>query len=268
MITIKEINNVSFKNKTDALHELIRQRDFIIHAKKSVIKETDSLFYIPDVELKQTVTKGINIDNDFNDIRVKSVINTINYYDSHGDVSIKGSWNRTVKNSKNIYLLQEHQMKFDKIISDEVKSSVQKVAWKELGYDYEGTTECLMFDALIKQERNPFMYNQYSKGYVKEHSAGLRYVQLLLAVNSDEKWAREEKEVWDNYYENIVNKEDVNDYFWAVVEQKLIEGSAVVKGSNPATPTISVELAKCTSTQNEDSQESTPQKRIINLNFY
>jgi hypothetical protein len=39
------------------------------------------------------------------------------------------------------------------------------------------------------------MFNQYAKGYVKEHSVGMRYVKLELAVNSDSKYDAEEKAI-------------------------------------------------------------------------
>ncbi|MDN5487073.1 MAG: hypothetical protein L0G14_01345, partial [Lactococcus lactis] len=71
---------------------------------------------------------------------------------------------------------------------------------------------------------------------------------------------------------DIINKEDVDSYgyFFAVVEQKIIENSAVLKGSNPATPTISVEPVSDTSTT-KDPAEATPEsetKSIINLNIF
>jgi hypothetical protein len=133
-------------------------------------------------------------------------------------------------------------MKFDKIITDEVKVSTKLMSWKDLGFDYEGETEALIFDSTIPKDRNPFMFEQYAKGYVKEHSVGMRYVQLYLCMNSNERWDVEERSNWDKYYEYVTNKEDVDNecYFWAVTEAKLVEGSAVVKGSNHATPTISV----------------------------
>ena len=79
----------------------------------------------------------------------------------------------------------------------------------------------------------------------------MRYVKLELAINSESKWDAEEKAVWDKYYPEIVNKEQADErgYFWAVTEAKIVEGSAVVKGSNYATPTISVEAVKDTTTE-------------------
>ena len=48
---------------------------------------------------------------------------------------------------------------------------------------------------------------------------------------------------WDKYYPIVANKEvaDERGFFWIVSEAKIIEGSAVVMGSNSATPTLSIE---------------------------
>ena len=133
-------------------------------------------------------------------------------------------------------------MSFDNIISDKVKASTAEMTWKELGFNFAGKTEVLLFDSEIEKIRNPYMFEQYARGYVKNHSVGMRYVQLLLCINRDEKYYIEEKENWDRYIPEVANREDAEDagYFWAVTEAKFIEGSAVPLGSNPATPTQSV----------------------------
>ena len=132
-----------------------------------------------------------------NNTKAELVINTTNILDSHGDVHLKGIWNKSVKEQKNIYLLQEHKMTFDHIITDKVNASVQAMTWGDLGFDYEGKTEALVFNTEIDKGRNPYMFQQYSKGYVKEHSVGMRYVKISLAINSDKRYDEEEKEVWE-----------------------------------------------------------------------
>jgi hypothetical protein len=116
------------------------------------------------------------------------------------------------------------------------------MSWKSLGFEYEGNTQALVFDSNISKQRNEFMFDQYMKGYVKNHSVGMQYVKIDMAVNSTDKYMKDEKEIWDKYYDMIVNKEDAdeNGYFFAVTEAKVIEGSAVLRGSNIATPTISI----------------------------
>ena len=71
----------------------------------------------------------------------------------------------------------------------------------------------------------------------------MRYVKVDLAINSESEWDKDEKALWDKYYPVVANKEvaDERGYMWIVSEAKIIEGSAVVMGSNSATPTISIE---------------------------
>ena len=274
MITLKEFQDKTFSTKEKAFKFLCENKKLIIAQKKAMIKEADSLPYFGTIEAEKEVIKAVNYETlkDSKFIKVVAVSNACNYYDSHGDVSIKGSWNRTAKNTKDGFHLQEHQMKFDKMISNNVKFTVENKTWKELGYDYEGETECLVMYSEVDKEDNEYMFKQYIKGKVKNHSAGLRYVDVEFAINSEADWAKEEKAVWDKYYSSIINKEDVDErgYFLAVKEQKIIENSAVLKGSNPATPTISVESADGTSNKT-DSSADTPaseQKELLNLNFY
>ena len=274
MITLKEFPDKQFSTQEKAFKFLCENKKLIIAQKKSVIKEADSLPYYGTIESEKEVIKAVNYESlkDSKIIKVVAVSNACNYYDSHGDVSINGSWNRTAKNTKDGFHLQEHQMKFDKMISNNVKFTVENKTWKELGFPYEGETECLVMYSEVDKDDNEYMFKQYIKGKVKNHSAGLRYVDVEFAINSEADWAKEEKAVWDKYYPSIVNKEDVDErgYFLAVKEQKIIENSAVLKGSNPATPTISVESADGTSNKT-DSSNDTPtseQKELLNLNFY
>lgn len=272
MITLKEFPDKTFESSDEAIKYLIDNKKTLISAKKAAIKLADP-FVFSGAEQSVTVQKAEGVSEDVNILNVVAVSNACNYYDSHGDVSISGSWNRTAKNTKNGLHLQEHKNQFDKLISDDVYFKVETKTWKELGFDYEGSTECLVMYSRVEKETNPFMFDRYSKGKVKNHSAGLMYVQMELAVNNSADWAKDEKEVWDKYYKDIANKDEVDQkgYFWAVIEQKIIENSAVLRGSNPATPTISVEPADSTSTKNENPTDVTSQcetKTMLNLNFY
>lgn len=177
-------------------------------------------------------------------IKARLVINTTNIMDSHSDVHIKGLWNKSIKENKRILHVQEHKSnEFNKIISsgDDLKAFVKTYSWKELGYDAEGETEALVFDSTIKQERNSYMFEQYQKGYVTNHSVGMRYVKLGLALDDEDYPAQ--KALWDAHIGDIVNRADAEKqkYFWAVTEAKALEGSSVPLGSNPVTPTLSVE---------------------------
>ena len=275
MITIKEFPNKVFENTDEAMKELIANKRLVISEKKLTIKHADALPYNGSIQTEnKAIVKAVNIDlKDATSIKVVAVSNACNYYDSHGDVSIKGSWNRTAKNTNNGLHLQEHKMSYENLISDNVSFKVESKTWKDLGYSYEGETDCLVMYSQVDKEENPYMFNKYVSGKVKNHSSGLRYVSMDIAVNNNAEWAKDEKAMWDKYYPLIVNKEDVDEagYFFPIFEQKIIENSAVVKGSNPATPTISVEPVNDTSAKAENSTDVTSQSeqsKVINLNLF
>jgi hypothetical protein len=273
MIVVKEFPDRIFSNKEELFTALRENKTTLIAQKKMITKESDSLIHFVEVENKIDAAnkEEITQQNDISKIKAKLVINTTNIMDSHSDVHLKGIWNKSAKEQKNLMLLQEHQMKFNSIISSDVQAKVKKISWKSLGFDFEGETEALVFETEIDKERNSFMFEQYSKGYVKEHSVGMRYVKIEMAVDSNSEYDKEEKAIWDKYINEIVNKEVAENqgYFWAVSEAKIVEGSAVVKGSNYATPTISIEAVKL-DTPKEQKEEpvnstQTKIKRRINL---
>ncbi len=242
-----------FANKTEFLNffdkELKGDKAKMYTMKKATLKHADAVsYYLPNLELgKEDANKEALILStlDTNKILVKSVINTTNILDSHGDVHIPNLWKKSLNESKGFMLLQEHQMKFDKVISDDVNAYTKSLSWKSLGFDYEGNTQALIFDStIVKDEYNDMMFKMYSNGKVKNHSVGMQYVKISLAYDSSDRYWVEEKETYDKYIDQIVNKEDVNGYFWVVTEAKIIEGSAVVRGSNIATPTQSVQEIK------------------------
>ena len=255
MIVIKEFPDKQFSSKDEMFKALRDNKQTLITQKKMMTKEADAIVHAVFIDNgKGETVKADSIDTaTVNQIKADLVINTTNLLDSHSDVHIKGIWNKSVKEQKNLLLLQEHKMSFSNIISDNVSVSVKELKWSDLGYNFKGTTEALKFETVIDKQRNPFMFEQYSKGYVKEHSVGMRYVKMELALNSDSKYDTEEKEIWDKYIDQVANKEQAEEqgYFWAVLEAKIVEGSAVVKGSNYATPTISVEAVKNTPTEKE-----------------
>lgn len=235
-----------FESNKELFSFLVENEISLTAQKCSAIKLADGIgTYNPTLKHvdKINTNKANQQEEDF--ISVKAVINTTNILDSHGDVHIKGLWNKSLKENKRILMLQEHKSnEFSKIIAsgDDLKASVKNYTWKELGFDAEGETQALVFDAKIKKTRNSYMFEQYKNGYVDNHSVGMQYVKLKLAINDEAPEYAAHKEVWDANIDNIVNKADAEarKYFWAVYEAKAIEGSAVPNGSNPVTPTLAV----------------------------
>lgn len=264
MITIREFPEQTFADNEAMFKALKDSKQDILAAKKMQTKFTDAISFVPEVIVKGETIKAINPD-EVDNIKVRVAINTTNILDSHGDVHVDGIWNKSVKERKNLYLIQEHQMTFTNIISDDVKASIEKTNFKKIGVDLDGTTEALVFETNIQKNRNRFMFDQYAKGFVKNHSVGMRYVSMDLAVNSTDEDFNQEKATWDKYIEKIANKTETEEkgYFWAVTEAKIIEGSAVPIGSNWATPTISTEAVSDTS--KTEPPQGTQKLSFINL---
>jgi len=261
MIQIPEFND----NETKFAW-LRANKTFLMTAKKSAIKYADAVFsYAIQFSESGIVSKAEARPEllDLDSFPVKVVINTTNIFDSHYDVHIPGLWKKTLAEKKPLYHLQEHKMSFDHIISDKVKAYTKQLTFADLGYDFAGVTEALIFDSQIEKDRNSYMAEQYAKGRVTNHSVGMQYVKLEFAINSESKYDQEEKAVWDKYIDQVANRSEVeaNGYFWAVTEAKLIEGSAVPIGSNFVTPTI--QIGKETAL--DSSRETTVTEPQINV---
>jgi len=239
-----------FEDKTKLIDYLVSNKSKLISQKKSATKEADAiecsaqlLIGKDDSVVKADGSGSFPIPDTATQIKVRSIINTTKLFDSHGDVHFDQLWNKSLKEG-NFSLIQEHQFNFKGTISDNVKAFTKQMDWHELGVNFEGKTQALVFDSIIDKSENEYMFDKYRTGKVKQHSVGMQYVKMELAVNDD----RYEKEfaTWEKYFDEIANKEEVLQagYFWAITEAKIIEGSAVKRGSNWATPTTSIQQTK------------------------
>lgn len=220
-------------NKQEILERLeAGEKKALYQVKMLQHKEADGIGCVP------MVGKAIEKAGTGN-LKLKLVINTTNLMDSHDDVHVPGLWNKSLSDRKDFLFLKEHKMSFENILDHKASASTQSIAWSELGAPYQGETQALIFDASIGPDKG-LMYDLYQKGLVMNHSVGMRYVKLFLALNEDTKYTQEEFETWNKYYPIIANKEAVDEqgFFWAVPEAKIIEGSAVPMGSNWITPTM------------------------------
>ena len=259
----------NFANKED-LFDFIKKDPNNIHKliKEKTLqdKRADAVTYCPspEIEKREGIKEAGLVDKADTtlvegQIMVRAIINTTNNLDSHGDVHIPGLWKKSIAENKYILHLQEHQRTHDHVISEDVKAYTKNMAWSSIGSNYEGNTQALIFDSKIEQKRNPFMYEQYLNGWVKQHSVGMRYVKVYFCADLKDEWAINYKENWDKYIDTVANKEDAinNGYFYAVTEAKVIEGSSVVFGSNAETPTLSVSTPK--EETNEEIKEEAEQ---------
>lgn len=259
MIHCKALNK-DFSSKKEMLKELVSNKETLIAQKKAQIKQADGFVYFSVNDALKTINKSdvsqIDLINT-NAVTVKAIINTTNVMDSHEDVHIPGIWTKTLQEAKYIMHLQEHDMSFKSIISDgnDLEAYTKYYDWKDLGYDFEGQTQALEFNSNVKKNRNEFMFKQYANGHVRNHSVGMQYVKIFLAVDDPD--YPYEFEIWERYINSIVNRERAIElgYFYAVTEAKLIEGSAVPLGSNHITPTWSVSPKSKVETELEETKE-------------
>ena len=261
------IDYSKFNTHEELIDYLVENKAALMATKKAEIKKADAVsFFVPIItekgeEIKAEPKMAVDLLKQ-DTIKVKVVINTTNIMDSHRDVHMKGIWKQSLKQQKSFLHLQEHEAKFDKIISDNSKGYIKVEKWSDLGYNFEGDTEALVFDSEIDRERNPFMFEQYAKGYVKNHSVGMQYIKIDFAVNDDR--YEKEKQVWDKYISEVANKDEAEKvgYFWVVTEAKIIEGSAVVRGSNYATPTLSTKEIEIEEPDNTTLDENKDDSRL------
>jgi hypothetical protein len=267
-----------FATKAEECKWLVDNLDVLKAQRRSEPKKTDSFGFVSFAinergeRLKAESEEGDTIDDDKGVLKVRCIINTTGLLDSHGDVHIPGIWKKTLLETKVLYLCQEHQLTFEGIISDDLKGYTKTYTWKELGFDFEGETEALVFDATVKEDRNEFMYCQYKKGYVRNHSVRMVYMKEYFCINSSEADYAQYKDSWDKFISYVANKEDAETkgYFWAITEAKVIEGSAVVRGSNYATPTLDVVEDKSQADNSLDNNEppagTQPERKKVFIN--
>lgn len=243
---MEHYGNMEFATKKELFKFLSDNKDKLIAQRKAVKKEVDcsvavNPVIVTDPKLMANKAEGDIIDPvNLNSLKVVCIINTTNFLDSHNDLHMPGLWTKSLQDNRMIMHLQEHDMEFDKIIADgdNLNAYTKRFKWSELGYSYDGETEALVFESDILRKRNEYMLNQYANGWVRNHSVGMYYVKMDLAVNDEEMPTY--FDAWNKYYPQVANKDiaDERGYFWYVLEAKCVEGSAVPIGSNTATPTL------------------------------
>lgn len=224
-----------FKSKNDLISFIQTNKSDLIKLKKMKMKYTDKSF---SNAYKSSFTPKINVDSD--KIMVKAVINSTNYIDAHDDLHLAPIWNKTVKDNPTTYHLENHKQSFDGILSSKALNSIQDFSFKDLGFDSEMNTRGLVSDFILERKNNPLIFDMYANGEVKQHSVGMQYVDidLIYAFDDDEQSQKDLEDVLQ-YAANPEVGKDLG-YVFVVKQAKRIEGSAVLFGSNPITPTLEV----------------------------
>lgn len=245
----------TYTEKKELFQYLRDNKKTLIKSKKSMPIESDVLGF------KASFLKPENVIKEYGEIDQDSVIveviaNLANWMDSHDDVMLEGNWDKSINDKGNLIAhLKDHIHSVSAKVGKTLKVESRMIDLASIGITSDvKKSQALVMRSEVKKAYDEKVFQLYKDGEINQHSVGMQYVNLMLAINDED--FEDEYKVWQNYYSKIINKERANDtgYFWAVLESKIFENSAVLWGSNSATPTISMEQSK-----NEPSNDTRKQ---------
>lgn len=245
-----------------------------IEALRSIKKEqykTDSEIILKAGMLSGSFAPEIgNITSDI--IEVKAVINTTNVIDSHMDLHLIDIWNKTVKDNPYSHHLKQHERVFESVLSSKARSYNERMNFKDIGVNADMEMIANINHFVLSKSEHPFMFNKYINGEVTQHSIGMMYVDYDIAWYDED--SKKEMDFFNEMKALAINPEvaDEAGYLWVHREAKKREGSAVVFGSNPITPTLYVKNYEPQSSTYKmeplKSTQSNPINKFINPNLF
>lgn len=247
------------------IKEIVEKKAELIALKKAEVKLTKGGLSGCVNEASHVYNKGVFKDSD--DSLSRTIIgNTYLWMDSHEDVHAKNCFAKSIKEKgKNAFHLHDHEFKITAKVGEPQKIYEDIISWKSLGINKEGSTQALFMDSEILKDYNSQIYNEYKNGKINQHSVGMQYVKIDLAVNDED--YEDEFKVWQDNIDNIGNKEQAEEkgYFWFVREAKLIEISAVLLGSNELTPTLENKEAVSDTSKTEPSNDTQVKQLLTSI---
>jgi hypothetical protein len=264
--TQKELFDYLHTNKTDLLE--MKKATRKTHVFTPSLVESDS-----EASVSKALTTSSNEDTETM-IKRTVIGNTYNWLDSHGDVHVGSTFSKSIGERKNrIWHLHDHEYKLVAKVGTPEKVYEKAIQWSDLGIDKAGSTTALFMDSKIERSKNSQIFEEYKSGNIDQHSVGMYYVKIDLAMNSDDPDHKEYKKTYDQYIDQIGNKEEAEKlgHFYAVKEAKLIEISAVLDGSNSLTPTLGVKnIEPSSDTQDEPAKatQAVQERSKGSIHFY
>jgi hypothetical protein len=224
-------------------------KDTIIKSKTSSIKYADSIISTPSIVSREPKTTVVKEDGSSDDptsdrgtIDVTVVCNTAWFCDSHMDVLSDTAYDDSIAAKGNaIPHISDHKWESTSHVGDVTKVYTKSIALRDLGLDQDGEATALLMDSTVRKDYNEDVYRFYKNGKINQHSIGLTYGALALALNSEDEEDIIEYTTWKEHYDKIINKElvDKKGYFWYVPKVDIVENSCVLFGANGLTPTLS-----------------------------
>jgi len=271
MIVCKELNT-EFETKEEMFKALKENKHDIIASKKSQIyKSFEKGIGVKsnklDMSKLTSASKDLFKDDNYHYI----VVNTTGILDSHNDLHVKGCFKKSSKeqNRKNA-LVDTHEMSLKNTIArrQDVEMFVADIPFSMIGKAYEGETQALIYK--IAKDKIREAYKEFLEdGTDIEASVRMQYVNIKLALNSDDDEDKEEKKTFDSSINQIANKADFDNlkYFWVVSEAKNIgESSLVLQGSNHATGVVNnnkIEPLKNTQDKENEAVKDTSHNSLL-----
>ena len=131
----------------------------ILKAKRAIIKRSDSIYSRPKPAHGAGATKAEQMSEG----EYRIIGNSIGFLDSHMDVSMPGSFNKSVQERGNrIPILINHDYSPKSIFAANKGVAVEMVNITELGYDSAGMTEAVV--ARIEPKYDKQMAELYEEG--------------------------------------------------------------------------------------------------------
>lgn len=253
----------------------------LIAQKKAVKKEFYSLVPGPMYGIKDTgkdsyemkAPGDVVIPDTATSLMVEAAANTSMWCDTAMDVLLKNAGKKSIKERKGaIPHIYDHKWSVLSEVGDVKDIYYQDLPLRQLGLKMDGTAQVLTFYTEVIKSYVPEVFEKYRLKKVKQHSIGLWYDDIQLAINApDDEYWEDEYKVYKKYIDQIINKEFVEErgYFFAVSQFTLLENSAVLLGANFLTPTISTSEKTATSdTPPVSGTESGPEENTFNVDEY
>lgn len=261
-----------FNTKKEMFSYIKENKENIVKSLKSQVK-TKSVnifgFYNPT---NLTVKNIPNLDEKY----FYPIISNTNFLDSHNDVHLDGSMNKTAKEQQGkVCYTTDHEIKINNIVAypEDVEMLIENLDFSQLTKEYTGKTECLMFKIPKTEIINASFKKSQEKGKKLQNSIRMIYVKIDIGFNDNDPEFAQEKQYYDEAYQKCVNKQDFKgvDVVTLVRELKIhMEGSAVPFASNPITHIESKE-AVSNDTSNiepsDDTQNIATMLQKVKFNF-
>lgn len=248
---------------------LVANKSALIAKKKSLPITSDAIIVTPTfvtptknsaIKADSNTTPALNDDS----FRVKVVANAAWWCDSQMDVLTDTCWDKSIKEKGiNIPHIADHQHKSTAHVGDVKAVYPSQLSLSELGLNEVGFTTALIFETLIRKDYNELVWKFYKNGKINQHSIGLQYVSLGMAINDADYPA--EYALWEKYIDKVLNKNKAIDagYFFIVTEIKVLENSCVLFGANELTPTLEIETLENSTIHNNKSAEDTAIQPVL-----